>query len=85
MVPELVTVASRCVVVDFPPVRARRAGGLARGGGGGTDLAVAVTDSSGGNPERARVMVDDPDVAARVALWASVPDELPARARRRPA
>ena len=35
-----------------------------------------VADSSGGNPERARIMVDDPDVAARVALWASVPDEL---------
>jgi hypothetical protein len=39
-------------------------------------LAAAVTDSSGGNPERARVMVEDPDVAARVALWSSVPDTL---------
>jgi hypothetical protein len=39
-------------------------------------MATVVADSSGGNPERARVMVDDPDVAARVALWASIPDEL---------
>ena len=41
-------------------------------------MAAVVADSSGGNPERARVMVDDPDVAARVALWTSVPDELTA-------
>ena len=40
------------------------------------DTASVVADSSGGNPERARVMVDDPDVAARVALWTSVPTEL---------
>ncbi len=42
------------------------------------DTAAVVADSSGGNPERARITVDDPDVAARVALWASVPDELAA-------
>ena len=42
------------------------------------DMAAVVADSSGGNPERARVMIDDPDVAARVALWTSVPDELSA-------
>ena len=41
-------------------------------------MAAVVADSSGGNLERARVMVDDPDVAARVALWASVPDALQA-------
>ncbi len=35
-----------------------------------------IADNSAGNPERARLMVDDPDVAARVALWASVPDAL---------
>ncbi len=39
-------------------------------------MAAVVAESSGGNLDRARVMVDDPDVAARVALWASVPDEL---------
>ena len=42
------------------------------------DTAAVVADSSGGNPERARVMVDDPDVAARVVLWTSVPHELAA-------
>ena len=41
------------------------------------EMAAVVADSAGGNPERARIMVDDPDVAARVALWASVPDGPP--------
>ena len=35
-----------------------------------------VADSSGGNPERARIMIEDPDVAERAALWSSVPDQL---------
>jgi hypothetical protein len=43
-----------------------------------SETAAVVADSSGGNPERARVMVNDPDVAARVALWSSVPEELTA-------
>jgi hypothetical protein len=39
-------------------------------------VAAVIAESSGGNVARAGVMLDDPDVAARVALWASVPDEL---------
>ena len=78
IIPELVTVASRCVEIPFPPVpRAALVRWLA-GSGVATDMAAVVADSSGGNPERARVMVDDPDVVARVGLWTSVPDELTA-------
>jgi hypothetical protein len=40
------------------------------------DLAAVVADSSGGNPGRAQVMVDDLEVQERAALWASVPDQL---------
>ena len=46
--------------------RAGRDGRCRRGGG----------RLSGGNPERARVMIEDPDVAERAALWSSVPDQL---------
>ncbi len=74
VVPELVTVASRCVEVAFPPVpRAELVQWLTESGVP-ADMAAVVADSAGGNPERARIMVDDPDVAARVALWTSVPD-----------
>ena len=74
--PDLVTIASRCVEVAFPPVpRAELVQWLTESGVP-PEMAAVVADSAGGNPERARVMVDDPDVAARVALWTSVPDEL---------
>ena len=76
--PELVTVASRCVEIAFPPVPRGGRGAWLTASGVPPDMAAVVADSSGGNPERARVMVDDPDVAARVALWTSVPDELSA-------
>jgi DNA polymerase-3 subunit delta' len=74
--PELATVASRCVQIEFPPVpRATMLEWLA-GRGVSPDVAAVVADSSGGNPERARVMIEDPDVAARAVLWSSVPDQL---------
>ena len=76
VVPELVTVASRCVEVPFPPVPRDVLVRWLTASGVEPDMAAVVADSSGGNPERARVMVDDPDVSARVALWASVPDAL---------
>ena len=78
VMPELVTVASRCVEVAFPPVPRDELVQWLTDSGVAAEMAAVVADSSGGNPERARVMVDDPDVAARVALWASVPDELTA-------
>ena len=74
--PELVTVASRCVEVAFPPVPRAELVQWLTDSGVPSETAAVVADSSGGNPERARVMVDDPDVASRVALWSSVPEEL---------
>jgi DNA polymerase-3 subunit delta' len=76
MVPELVTVASRCVRVPFPPVGRDVLLRWLTESGVEHDVAAVVADGSRGNPERARLMVDDPDVAARALLWASVPDEL---------
>lgn len=76
VVPELVTIASRCVEIDFPPVPRAELVDWLTASGVPDDMAAVVADSSGGNPERARVMVDDPDVAARVALWESVPEAL---------
>ena len=73
---DLVTIASRCVTVPFPQVPRDVLLHWLDEAGVAPDLAAAVADSSGGNPERARVMVEDPDVAARVALWSSVPDSL---------
>ena len=76
--PDLVTIASRCVEIPFPPVPREVLVRHLVEAGVPPDTAAVVADSSGGNPERARVMVDDPDVAARVALWTSAPRELAA-------
>ena len=78
LTPDLVTIASRCVEIQFPPVPREDVVRWLTASGVPPDVAAVVADSSGGNPERARVMVDDPDVAARVALWTSVPGELSA-------
>jgi DNA polymerase-3 subunit delta' len=76
LAPELATVASRCVQVPFPPVPRGTLVEWLAGRGVPPDVAAVVADSSGGSPARARVMVDDPEVAERAALWASVRDRL---------
>jgi DNA polymerase-3 subunit delta' len=76
LTPDLTTIASRCAEVLFPPVAPDVLARTLEADGLPPDMAAVVAESSGGNLDRARVMVDDPDVAARVALWSSVPDEL---------
>ena len=61
--PELATVASRCVVIPFPPVPREVLVRWLLDRGVADDIAAVVADSSGGDPGRARVMLDDPDVA----------------------
>jgi DNA polymerase-3 subunit delta' len=74
--PDLTTIASRSVVIPFPPVPRDALARWLTDAGVTAEVAAVVSESSGGNVERARVMLEDPDVAARVALWASVPEEL---------
>ena len=76
LTPDLTTIASRCAEVLFPPVARDVVARTLEASGVPPEMAAVVAESSGGDLDRARVMVDDPDVAARVALWASVPDEL---------
>ena len=78
LTPDLTTIASRCAEVVFPPLTRDLVARTLEADGFPPDMAAVVAESSGGNIERARVMVDDPDVAARVALWVSVPDGLAA-------
>jgi DNA polymerase-3 subunit delta' len=76
LVPDLTTVASRCVQIPFPPVDRAVIERWLIGRDVSPDLAAVIADSCGGSPGRAQVMVDDPEVATRAALWASVPDQL---------
>jgi DNA polymerase-3 subunit delta' len=74
--PDMATIASRCVTVPFPPVPRQTLVSWLAGRGVPDEVAAVVADSSGGNPGRAQIMVDDPEVAERTALWSSVPDRL---------
>jgi DNA polymerase III subunit delta' len=74
--PELATIASRCVQIAFPPVARDALLQWLRERGVAEEVAAVVADTSGGNLERARVMIEDPEVSARAALWSSVPDQL---------
>jgi DNA polymerase-3 subunit delta' len=74
--PDLTTVASRCVQIPFPPVPRRLLEEWLAERGVAEDVAAVIADSCGGSPGRAQLMIDDPEVSARAALWASVPDQL---------
>jgi DNA polymerase-3 subunit delta' len=76
LVPDLTTVASRCVQVAFPPVERPVLEAWLINQGVAADLAAVIADSCGGSPGRAKLMAHDDDVAARAALWASLPERL---------
>ena len=74
--PELVTVASRCVEVAFPPVPTPAVATWLEARGVDPDRAVLVADGAGGDLGRARLLAEDDGFAARLALWRSVPARL---------
>ncbi|MGH9279658.1 MAG: DNA polymerase III subunit delta' [Acidimicrobiales bacterium] len=74
--PELVTIASRCVRIDFGPLAAEHivTGLVAEG----VDPATAerVAAAAGGRIDRARLLARDPDFEARRQAWQRVPARL---------
>ncbi len=77
VLPEHVTIASRCSQVDFGPVPDDEvAAVLVSEGLAGTDRAALVAAAAAGNLHRARVLAADERVAARREAWLAVPDRL---------
>jgi DNA polymerase III subunit delta' len=74
--PELATVASRCVEVPFPPVAPGAIAAWLVDQGVDADRARSISEGSGGDLDRARLLADDPSYAERLALWRSVPARL---------
>jgi DNA polymerase-3 subunit delta' len=74
--PELVTIASRCVRIDFTSI----ADGVVRdvlvAEGVPTDQAELAARGAEGNLTRARVLASDPDLVQRRAAFASIPHRL---------
>ena len=74
--PELVTIASRCVRIEFGPVSAEAIADALVADGVDTERASEVAAASGGNIERARLLAADEGFAARLAAWGGVADRV---------
>jgi DNA polymerase-3 subunit delta' len=73
---ELVTIASRCVTVEFGPLAPERVAKVLEAEGVDPAVAAEAAAGSGGRLDRARLLASDPGFAARRAAWAAVPDRL---------
>ena len=73
---ELVTIASRCVQVDFGPVPAAALIERLIADGAEPDVAEAAAVSAAGDLERARLLVSDPGIRARREFWYRMPERL---------
>jgi len=74
--PELVTIASRCVRIEFGSLSPRELREALVGEGVAADVAARVADAAEGRLDRARLLASDPDFEARRRLWQSLPARL---------
>ncbi|MGI8794596.1 MAG: hypothetical protein ACR2H3_15720 [Acidimicrobiales bacterium] len=74
--PELVTVASRCVRIEFGELAADVIAAGLRADGVPDELADEIAAAAGGRLDRARLLVDDPGFRERRAAWLDVPNAL---------
>ena len=73
---DLVTIASRCVRVDFHPLPPELLAQVLQLEGADPASAVASAQAAAGNLDRARLLADDPAVAARTEAFARLPYRL---------
>jgi DNA polymerase III subunit delta' len=74
--PELVTIASRCVHVEFHGVGPDVIAEALRREGASDEVARAAAAGSLGSIDRARLLVNDPRFGLRRDAWLAVPDRL---------
>ena len=70
IVPELVTIASRCINVEFGPIPTARMVRVLEGEGIEPSVAGRAAVAAGGDLDRARLLATDANLAARAELWA---------------
>ena len=74
--PELATIASRCVEVQFPPLSTKTIAAALAANGCDPETARSIARASSGNLERAQLLAKDPAFAGRVAMWTAIPSQL---------
>ncbi len=73
---DLVTIASRCVRIEFTPVPEPDVAAALVREGHDPDVAASAAAASAGNLDRARVLVSDPGLARRRDAFAAIPTRL---------
>lgn len=73
---ELVTIASRCVVIDFRPVSQEAIAEALQADGYSHDLALELAIVADGRLDRARLLAHDPEFGVRRRAWQTVPGRL---------
>jgi DNA polymerase-3 subunit delta' len=76
VVPELVTIASRCITIEFGPISSALMVGVLEGEGIEHSVAERAAVAAGGDLDRARLLATDANLAARAELWAGAPGRL---------
>jgi DNA polymerase-3 subunit delta' len=71
-----VTIASRCVQVQFKPLEAESIVEVLTGEGAEGILAASVAEAARGRLDRARLLVRDPGFVERLHRWRTVPTQL---------
>lgn len=74
--PETVTIASRCVTVEFGPLSTMDLERTLLAEGVDAERAAVAAGAAGGDLDRARLLATDDDLAGRAALWQEVPSRL---------
>lgn len=74
--PELITVASRCVVIHLAPLTIERVEAALVAEGVSAEVAARVAPASVGRLDRARLLASDPGFESRLAAWKAVPGRL---------
>ncbi len=74
--PEMVTIASRCVTVEFGPLSVIELERALIDGGAEADRAAVAAAAAGGDLDRARLLATDDDLADRADRWRRVPERL---------
>ncbi|MEW6154310.1 MAG: DNA polymerase III subunit delta' [Actinomycetota bacterium] len=74
--PELVTIASRCVRIEFGRLSQHEIEAALVAEGVGPDRAAEAAEAAEGRLDRARILASDPGLEDRRRLWRSVPARL---------
>lgn len=74
--PDLVTIASRCVTIDVPPLALADVVTTLVAEGIAQEIAQAAADASGGDLDLARLLSSDADLVERRGFWKGVPSRL---------